>query len=115
MHDVAISEITRDHRGVRVHGTAHYGVQVRQQTADGEQAWTLFPLFEKGDVEGRQIRVMIRTTREPDQLYSYEELTVEGLARPPGRLVPSNTQESLLKMGYDFAEGFVLIEEFDED
>ncbi len=112
VHDVALADLNRNHRGVRVSGTAHLTVKLVQRS--GEDHWYLFPLFEKGDTEGRHIAVMVRTQRRPKDLYSFEDLTLEGLARPPGTLLPRSTQEQYLSRGYTFAEDFVLVEDFRE-
>ena len=58
---------------------------------------------------------MVRTRREPNGFYGFEDLTVEGLARPPGRLVPRQARETLLAKGYVFDDHYVLIEEFEQD
>ena len=107
---VAVADITRNHRGVRVEGTAHYGVKLVQKA--GDSTWYLFPLFEPGDTASRDIRVVVRTQRKPGELYSFEDLQVEGLARPPGTLMPRSTQDQLTSRGYTFSPDFVLVEEF---
>lgn len=117
LHDVEIAAITRDHRGVRVRGTAHYEIQLKEKRREGsaahEKPFLLFPLFPKGDTSGREIRVMIRSQRAPDELYAYEDVLVEGLAQPPGRTVGKSARDALQLKGYMFADDFVLIEAFD--
>jgi hypothetical protein len=108
---VAVAELTRNHRGVRVEGTAHYSVKL-VQTA-GDETWYLFPLFPPGDTAGRDVTVVVRTQRKPGELYSFEDLVVEGLARPPGTLMPRSTQDQLTNRGYTFSPDFVLVEEFE--
>ncbi len=112
--DVEISDINREHRGVRIRGTGHYEARVQQRSANGE-TWTLFPLFPKGDTLSREAHVLVRTTREIDTLYGFEDLTVEGMARPPGRLVPRAAREAIYDRGYALTDKFVLIEEFEPD
>jgi hypothetical protein len=68
--------------------------------------------METGDTLGREIKVLVRSPRGPDKLTTYEDMTVEGLARPPGRLVDPKTREVFLQGGYNFAEGYVLVETF---
>ena len=110
-HPVSVSDVTRTHRGVQIQGTAQFVVRVNQTMPDGEVIW-VFPLMEPGDTLGREIKVLVRSTRGPDKLTTFEDMTVEGLARPPGRLVDPKTRELFLEGGYDFAEGYVLVEAF---
>ena len=114
LHDVDVLDVSRDHRGVRIKGTAHYTVRVRQTMGSGE-VFTLFPLMEREDVMGRQIHVLVRSTRLPDELTTFEDLTVEGLARPPGRLVGHTVRDALEDGGYHFDDDYVLIESFDDE
>ena len=113
IHDVAVSEVSREHRGVRVNGTAHYPVRLRL-TREGGETLFLFPIFEKGDTSSREISVMVQTTRAPDELLGFEDMTVEGLARPPGAEVPRDARQALEQAGYYFTEDFVLIQAFDD-
>ena len=110
-HPVLVSDVTRTHRGVQLQGTAQFVVRVNQTMPDGEVIW-VFPLMEPGDTLGRDIKVLVRSTRGPDKLTTFEDMMVEGLARPPGRLVDPKTRELFLEGGYDFAEGYVLVEAF---
>lgn len=112
--DREVAALTRDDRGVRVHGTAHYDAKVKQQALGSDEAWYIFPLMAPGDTMGREIHALVRTQHIPNSLYGYEDMTVEGLARPPGRLVPRATQEAMLNRGYHFDDHFVLIEAFDD-
>ena len=107
--DVEIEEITRDHRGVRLKGTGHYEAKVLQTASNGD-TWTLFPLFPTGDTIGREVHVLVRTTLVPDDLYSFEDLVIEGMARPPGRLVPRAAREAIYDRGYSLTEDYVLVE-----
>jgi len=108
--DVEIGQITRDNRGVRLTGTAHYEAKVRQTASNGD-SWTLFPLFPAGDTIGREVHVLVRTTLEPEDLYSFEDLVVEGMARPPGRLVPRAAREAIYDRGYSLTDDYVLVEQ----
>ncbi len=112
--DVAVQDISRKNRGVRVRGTAHLSVRIQQKTADGSVVWHLFPLLPEGDLEARDVRAVVRTTRAPGALYAYEDMTVEGLARPPGSLVPQPAREALRNSGYFLTDDFVLIDAFDD-
>ena len=110
---VELEDITLDNRGVRVKVTAHYEARVKQRTPGTDDVWWLFPVFERGDTMGRVITAVVRTTNEPNTLYGFEDLTVEGFVRPPGRLVPREAREGIIgTSSYVFDEGYVLIEEF---
>ena len=112
--DVSVEDINYDdYRGVRVKGTAHYELRIQQK--EGDQLYTMYPLFPPGDTIGRDVRVIVRTKKVPDRLLGFEDVTVEGLARPPGRLVPSAVTDALLERGYSIQDDFVLINEFDEE
>ncbi|MDP6932837.1 MAG: hypothetical protein QGG40_07960, partial [Myxococcota bacterium] len=114
VQDIEIRDLNRDHRGVRLAGTGHYTVRIRQGD-DDDESWHLFPLFPEGDLAPGEIRAMIRTQVEPEPYTDFEDIVVEGLARPPGHLVPRSAREALLQRGYVFHERFVLVEAFDED
>lgn len=109
--DVAVADIHREHRGVRLVGTAHYELRIQQK--EGDDLYIIYPLFPPGDTLGRDIRVLVRTRRMPDRLVGYEDVTVEGLARPPGRLITGAVIDALLSRGYSIQEDFVLVNEFD--
>jgi len=109
-HDVSIQDITRNHRGVRVEGTAHYGLRIVQTTA--EVSWYLYPLFEPGDTMGREIKVLVRSTVQPEPLLGFEDLVIEGFARPPGRLIDASITTGLREYGYTFVDDYVLVEPF---
>ena len=110
-HPVAISDVTRDHRGVRLTGTAHYEVRLRQKMQGGE-VFVLLPLMKICDTMSREIKVLVRTQRTPEDMVTYEDMVVDGLARPPGRLVSPDVKDKLEDGGYHFADGFVLVEAF---
>ena len=106
--DVTVQTINRDHRGVRIAGTAHHELRIKQ----GDH--NLFPMMAPGDTTGREILVMVRTTHEVGRLVGFEDLTIEGLCRPPGQMIPHAVAEALMERGYHFVEGYVLIEAFDD-
>ena len=45
-------------------------------------------------------------------MVTYEDLTIDALVRPPGRLITPELQDRLEEGGYHFAEGFVLLDPF---
>jgi hypothetical protein len=110
-HPTAIDGVTREHRGVQLTGTAHYTVRLNQTMEDGEVVW-IFPLMAAGDTLGREIKVLVRTPRQPEHMVTFEDLIVDGIASPPGRLISPEVIDSFQDGGYDFADGFVLITPF---
>ena len=110
-HPTAFSEVNRNHRGVRLEGTAHYVVRLTQTMESGEVFW-VFPFMKRGDTLTRDIKVLVRTPREPEDMVTFEDLTIDGLVRPPGRLVTPDIRDKLEDRGYLFEDGFVLLEPF---
>ena len=106
--DITVDTINRDHRGVRIKGTAHHELRITQ----GE--YNLFPLMSPGDTLGREIKVMVRSSAEVDRLVGFEDLTIEGLCRPPGHMIPHTIAEALMERGYHFADNYVVIEAFED-
>jgi len=110
-HPTEVAEVTRNHRGVRLEGTAHYVVRMTQTMKGGDNFW-IFPLMKRGDTLTRTIHVLVRTPREPEDMVTFEDLTIDGLVRPPGRLVTPDIRDKFEDRGYLFEEGFVLLEPF---
>ena len=111
---VTSDDISLDNRGVRLTGTAHYPVRVRQVTDGGASERIIFPVFPKGDVTGREIRVIVRSMRVPDDMLGFEDVTIEGFARPPSGVVPPDARRAFTEAGYHFAEGWVLVDAWDD-
>jgi hypothetical protein len=107
---IELSEVTRDSKGVRLVGTAHY-LGIRQTVSGGGPDHYVFALFPTGDTQSRSIHVLVRTTRPPEDLLDYADITVEGLARAPGYEIPVTTIEAIRKRGYTLEHDAVLIEE----
>ena len=110
--DVTVATITKDDRGVRISGTAHYGAKLRQTAIEADTVWWIYPLTDRGQTQERTVRVVIRTTRTPDPLLGFEDRTLEGFARPPGRLLPQDARTALQQKGYELHEDVMLIEEW---
>ena len=111
--DVTIDTINRNHRGVRIHGMARHDIRIQQKNSDDPTDISyVFPLVPLTKINTDYIRVLIRTTNKPDSMATIEEMTVEGLARPPGRLVNREIIESWENRGYEFDPKYVLIEQF---
>lgn len=110
--EVDVDTITKDHRGVRITGTAHYGPKLKQTATDTDTVWWVYPLTAKGQTQERLIKVVVRTTRRPDPLLGFENRTVEGFARPPGRLLPQDARNAWAQKDYELADDVMLIEEW---
>lgn len=83
---LAVTEVDGlTHTCVTVAGMAHYSAVIKQRqpgsltTAAGTRY--LFPLFMPHDTEGRAIRVLVRTERPPEDLVTFELMTVTGRVR----------------------------------
>ncbi len=112
--EVTVDSITKAHRGVRIRGTAHYAGKLKQTAAETDVVWWVYPLTAEGQTQERLIKVVVRTTTAPDPLLGFEDRTVEGFARPPGRLLPQDARSALRQSGYELADGLMLIEEWDD-
>jgi hypothetical protein len=106
---VTVQDISAENRGVRIHGTAHYPVRLHQVVEGGER-WLIFPLMSPGDTLSREIKVIVRVDHEPEALVSYEDLEVDGLARPAGGRVGPKVIDRLRGEGYTFAEKVIFVE-----
>jgi len=112
--EVTVDTITKEHRGVRIRGTAHYAGKLRQTATETDTVWWVYPLTAEGQTQERLVKVVVRTTRKPDPLLGYEDRTIEGFARPPGRLLPQDARSALRQSGYELDDGVMLIEEWED-
>lgn len=110
--EVSVSDITKDHRGVRIRGTAHLGVKLKQTAAGSDTIWWVYPFTEPGQTHERLVKVVVRTTIRPDPVLGFEDRTIEGFARPPGRLLPRDAREALERKGYELDDDIMLVEEW---
>ncbi len=114
VHDARPDELTYDHRGVRLIGTAHYPVQVTQRGGSSGQTWWIYPVFERGDTTGRYVQVLVRSPHEPDPLLAFEDVSIEGLARPPSSIIGPDVRKAFIEAGYELDERLVLVEAFED-
>lgn len=100
---------------VALEGTAHYTAVARQTTPGGllgdDVVHYLFPLLAEGDLSGKEVHVLVRTTREPERLVSYETMALTGrIERATPQLVPYATEIQLGKAGgYFFTDDLVVL------
>ena len=113
--DVEIAELDASQRFVRVRGMAHYTSTVTQHYPGNlfmePRDVFLFPLFdEDGGSNGRSIRLFVRTERKPEDLVSYEVMTLEGYLQPAtAELVPWEVEVQLDKETEYFLADEVLV------
>ncbi len=114
--DVTFADLTHDQPCVRLKGNAHYPMVVRQTTPGGwfttEQTVFLFPMFAEGVTEDRAVEVLVRTTRAPEDLVSYEAMTVTGrIDRVDPHKVPYSVEIDIGKRtNYFFTDHMVVLE-----
>lgn len=102
---------------VRVKGTAHYPVVVKQRTVprfpwqEPEQFY-LFPLFPEHKPDARAVRILVRTKRAPEKYVAYEVMTLEGRLYPPTPdKMPYNTEIEFGKRSpYFFTDDLLIFE-----
>ena len=113
---VSWSEASADAEAITVSGTAHYTLRASvtrgaRMGRDAQELW-LFPLMEKGDVNAKQVRIMVAMEKEPGKTVTYEDLTLSGWARPPGVAMNRQLEDSFMGAGYHFAEDYFVLEVF---
>ncbi len=105
-----------DEHFIRIEGMAHYPVVINQTVPGNlftdDKTYYLFPLFSKHDTSDRAIRIMVRTTRKPERMVSYEFMALEGrISFPDHRKLPFSTEIEIGKRSdYFFTDEMVLLE-----
>ncbi|MCB9763436.1 MAG: hypothetical protein H6739_26955 [Alphaproteobacteria bacterium] len=117
--DLSVDDVRIEHDAVRVKGTAHYARRISQvrpaRFMRPERTWYLFPLFPPGDTMSTEIRVMVASPYEPEELVAFEDVTVEGWALPPRAAVNAQVEQALREAGYSFMSDYALIEVFEPE
>ena len=117
--DVAFDELSVELDTVRVSGTAHYNLRMTQDRPGrfgrADLTWHVFPLFAKGDTISRKIEVIVATPHPPDDLATYEDMTVEGWALPPAAAMTPASEDLFHEAGYSFTEDYFVIEVFEPE
>lgn len=114
--DADWATLSPDDRWVRLKGTLHYEAMLTTTEGGGlfgePTTWRLVGFFPVNDTVDREIRVLLKTTRPPEKLVTYETLTAEGRLVPPTRRTLSPRAETLLseKVGYFFADELRILE-----
>ncbi len=113
---VSWSEARADADAITVSGTAHYTLRANvtrgaRMGREAQEIW-IFPLMEKGDVNSKQVRIMVAMEREPGRTVTYEDLTLSGWVRPPGAVMNWQLEDSFMGAGYFFAEDYFVLEVF---
>ena len=100
---------------VTTSGQAHYGAVIRQTHPGGllaeERRRYLFPLLPQGQVDEREVRVLVLTEREPERLVAYEAMQVSGrVVRATPDRVPYSAEIQLGEAGgYFFTDDMVVL------
>ena len=108
--NVDIETISYKNRGVRISGMARHDLRIKQDI--GGESWHIFPLVPKDNINTQFIKVMVLTTQSPDAMATIEEMSFEGFARPPGRLITKEVYQAWEAEGYSFEDKIVLIQEY---
>ncbi|MCP4809375.1 MAG: hypothetical protein GY913_11645 [Proteobacteria bacterium] len=116
---VTFEELSVDHDAVRVDGTAHYALRVTQDRPGRfgrpDRVWYVFPLFAPRDTSGTIIDVMVASPFEPENMLSFEDVTLEGWALPKGSAMSPRLEEAFREAGYTFQDDYFVIEVFPLD
>lgn len=103
-------------RCVRTEGTAHYDVVVTQTVPGNgffpDRTYYVYGLFPKGNTDEREIRILVRSERQPERMVSYETMAIEGRLLPMDfRKVPFDTERLMgQRSNYFFGDQMFLIE-----
>ncbi|MCB9666099.1 MAG: hypothetical protein H6732_18470 [Alphaproteobacteria bacterium] len=101
---------------VRLEGTAHYEARLTQREPASllapERTRYVFGFFPVNDTSDREIPVLVRTSRPPERLVSFETMTVEGHLHPITRRDLPPEAETMFgeRSGYFFADRVLLLD-----
>ena len=110
IYDRSITEISLNDRGVRLKGMARYDINTKQLDENDEIMYYIFPLVPLDDINTKTIHVFVRSTIPPDELAMIEERTIEGITRPPARIISNELRRSWMRLGYRLDKRFVLVD-----
>ncbi len=113
---VTWEEASMEHEAITVSGTAHYTLRAsvtrgERLGREAQELW-LYPLMAKGDVNGKEVRIMVAMEGEPQRTVTYEDLTLSGWARPPAVAMNRQLEDSFMGAGYFFADDYFVLEVF---
>ncbi len=103
-------------RHVKVKGVGHYESLVSQIAPAGiitdNLKFYTFAFMAEGEDTSREVRVIVRTQREPPRMVDLEYMTVEGVLSPldPRRVPPATEDAMAQRGGFQFAEPVWLLE-----
>jgi hypothetical protein len=113
---IGFDEVVRSSGRVRVEGMAHYASTITQRVPGGliaeDRTYYVFGVFPKHDVSSRAIPLLVRTSRPPERLVSFEVMEIEGRLGPiDTRRIPPSTEAVLSgKTEYWFADEVKLLD-----
>ncbi len=109
--DIALSE-----PHIEIDGMAHYTVVIHQRLPGNlfrdERELYVFALFPEHDTQSRSIPLLVRSPHKPEELVSYEIMTLRGTLRAPTRdVLPFQTEGLFGKRGdYFFADHMLVLD-----
>lgn len=113
--DTTFEDFDPSLEAIRIRGTAHYRGLIVQHTRGGmgmqPPVMYVYALFPLGDVQGREVRILVRTPEKPPPRVDFEFVEVEGWLDPPrSHTVPFNTEQQLARADYFFGSEVQVLE-----
>ena len=115
IYDKSITDLSLNDRGVRLKGMARYDIKTKQLDEDDQLMYYIFPLVPLDDINTKTIHVFVRSKIPPDDLAMIEERTIEGVTKPPARIISNDLRRSWMRLGYQLDKRFVLVDSFDDN
>ena len=117
---VNFEDLTLSEPHIEIDGMAHYTVVIHQRVPGNlfrdERELYVFALFPEHDTKSRSIPLLVRSSSKPEDLVSYEMMTVQGTLRPPIRdVLPFQTEALFGKRGDYFFADYLLVLDAVED
>ena len=113
---VGFEDLTLAQPHIEIDGMAHYTVVIHQRVPGNlfreERELYVFALFPEHDTKSRSIPLLVRSSNKPEDLVTYEMMTVRGTLRPPTReVMPFQTEALFGKRGdYFFADHLLVLD-----
>jgi hypothetical protein len=117
---VGFEDLTLSEPHIEIDGMAHYTVVIHQRVPGNlfrdERELYVFALFPEHDTQSRSIPLLVRSRNKPEDLVTYEMMTLRGTLRPPIRdVLPFQTEGLFGKRGdYFFADHLLVLDAADE-
>jgi len=114
--NVSFDDISLSQPHIEIDGMAHYTVVIHQRVPGNlfrdERELYVFALFPEHDMKSRSIPLLVRSPNKPEDLVSYEMMTLQGTLRAPTRdVLPFQTEGLFGKRGdYFFADHMLVLD-----